>query len=330
MLCGGLGGARLAPHLASRHRLTAVCNVADDLTWMGLHVSPDLDSVLYALAGCFDGERGYGVRGDTGSFAAMASRAGLESWFWLGDRDLQTHVLRTSVLRSGKPLSAATAALRRGLGVEAAVLPATDGMVRTHVAADGRDLDFQTFYVREGAALKPSQVRWEGIEAAQPAPGVLDALAEADLVVLAESSPVASLLPILRLAGVSEALQATGAVKVALSPVVAAKAPVYPVDCHHWRSREHLMLAIGLGHDPLSVASLYRELVGAFVIDVRDKEFGPAIAQLGLECHTADLLARSPEGRARLVDLLEQLARLPSAPQPYRAGLFGTPGAGEG
>ena len=311
MLCGGLGGARLAPHLASRHRLTAVCNVADDLTWMGLHISPDVDSVLYALAGCFDEERGYGVRGDTGSFAAMASRAGVESWFWIGDRDLQTHVLRTSVLQSGKPLSAAIGALRGGLGVEAAVLPATDDRVRTRVGADSRDLDFQTFYVREGAALQPSQVRWEGIEAAQPAPGVLGAVAEADLVVLAESSPVASLLPILRLAGVSEALQATAAVKVALSPVVAAQAPVHPVDRHHWRSREHLLLAIGLGHDPVSVASLYRELADAFVIDGRDAAFGPAIAELGLECRSADLLDRSQEGRAQVVDLLEQLQGFP-------------------
>lgn len=309
LLCGGLGGARLAPHLVSRHRLAAVCNVADDLTWMGLHVSPDVDAVLYALAGCFDGERGYGVRGDTGDFMTLAAGARVESWFWIGDRDLQTHVLRTSMLQAGKPLSAATDALRRGLGVDAAVLPATDDEVRTRVGVDGRDLDFQTFYAREGAGLRPSQVRWEGIAAAAPAPGVLGALAEADLVILAESSPVASLLPILGLAGVREALGATAAVRVALSPVVAALPPMHPVDRHHSRAREHLLLALGLGHDPFSIATLYQGLIDAFVIDGRDSSFGPAIAELGMRWCTADLLDRSPLGRARLVEVLEQLAR---------------------
>jgi len=308
LLCGGLGGARLAPHLVSRHRLTAVCNVADDLVWMGLHVSPDVDAVLYALSGSFDGERGYGVRGDTGSFMRLAAAAGVESWFWIGDRDLQTHVLRTSILRAGRPLSAATNALRHGLGVDAAVLPATDDEVRTRVGVDGRDLDFQTFYVREGAMLLPSQVRWEGIDAARPAPGVLDALEEADLVVLAESSPAASLLPVLGLAGVRDALRATTAIRVALSPVVAALPPIHPVDRHHWRSREHLMLALGRGHDPLSVATLYGDVADAFVIDRRDSGFGPAIAELGMRCCTTDLLDRSPEARARVVELLEQVA----------------------
>lgn len=308
LLCGGLGGARLAPHLVSRHRLTAVCNVADDLVWMGLHVSPDVDAVLYALAGCFDGERGYGVRGDTGTFMTLAAGARAESWFWIGDRDLQTHVLRTSMVQEGRPLSAAIDALRRGLGVDAVVLPATDDRVRTRVGVDGRDLDFQTFYVREGATLLPSQVRWEGIDAAQPAPGVLGALATADLVVLAESSPAASLLPILGLAGVREALRATTAVRVALSPVVAAVPPAHPVDLHHWRSREHLLRALGLGHDPLSVATLYRGLIDAFVIDGRDSCFGAAIGELGMEWCGTDLLDRSPDGRERLVEVLEQLA----------------------
>lgn len=317
LLCGGLGGARLAPHLIGRHRhrLTVVCNVADDLVWMGLHVSPDVDAVLYALAGHFDGDRGYGVRGDTGSFMSLAARSGLESWFWIGDRDLQTHVLRTSMLREGRPLSAATHALRNGLGVDAVVLPATDDEVRTRVGVDGRDLDFQTFYVREGAMLLPSQVHWEGIDAAKPAPGVLGALEGADLVVLAESSPVASLLPMLGLAGVREALRATAAVKVALSPVVAGLPPIHPVDRHHWRSREHLMLALGLRHDPLSVATLYRDLVDAFVIDGRDAAFGPAIAELGMRCCTTDLLDRSMEGRARVVELLERLARRQDRPR---------------
>src|SRR5262249_17543664 len=281
----------------------------DDLVWMGLHVSPDVDAVLYALAGSFNGERGYGVLGDTGGFMTLAAAAGVESWFWIGDRDLQTHVLRTSILRAGRLIPAAPSALRRGLGGAAAVLPATDDEVRTRVGVGGRDLDFQTFYVRGGAMVLPSRVRWEGIDAARPAPGVLDALEEAELVVLAESSPVASLLPVLGLPGVRDALRAATAIKVALSPVVAALPPIHPVDRHHWRSREHPMLARGLGPAPLSVATLYRDVVDAFVIDGRDSGFGPPIAELGMRCCTTDLLDRSPEGRARVVELLEQLAQ---------------------
>lgn len=313
LLCGGLGGARLAPHLARRHSLTAICNVADDLTWMGLHVSPDLDAVTYALAGVFDDERGYGVRSDSESFMALAGAAGLEDWFRVGDQDLKTHVLRTSVLSRGEPLSLATEVVRRGLGVSAQVLPATDQAVHTRVGVDGRELDFQTFYVREGAAVSPSRVRWEGLEAALPAPGVLEALVGADLIVLAESSPVASILPILRMAGMHEALRSARAVKVALSPVVVAMPPVHPVDRHHWRSRERLMLALGLSHDPASVAGLYRRHIDAFVVDERDRRFASAIVALGAKCCSADLLGRSVECRERVVDLLEELTLTPSS-----------------
>lgn len=309
LLCGGLGGARLAPFLAARHRLTAICNVADDLEWMGLHVSPDVDSVLYALAGLFDHERGYGVRGDTGRFMDVLEAAGEDGWFRVGDRDLQTHVLRTAILRAGRPLSSATAVLGRALGVEATVLPASDDRVRTIVSAGGHRLDFQSFYVREGGELQLDGVQWEGMERALPAPGLLEALSEADLVVFAESSPIASILPILELPGVRAALAATPARRVALSPVVLAVPPCSDVDRHHWRAREHLLQARGLGHDPASVARLYRGSVDVFVIDRRDRAFVPAIGGLGITALTADLLDRSAEGRARLVGMLEALAQ---------------------
>jgi len=308
LLCGGLGGARLAPHLARRHDLTVVCNVADDLEVMGLHVSPDVDTVLYALAGLFDEDRGYGIRDDTGEFMARAGASGAETWFWIGDQDLATHVLRSAVIRSGRPLSAAVQVLRRGLGVRAPVIPASDDAVRTRVVAGGRDLDFQAFYVREGAAPAAESVRWEGIERARPAPGVLDALAEADLVVLGESSPLASILPILELGGVREALAATTAARVALSPVVAAVAPESEVDRHHWRARERLMSARGLRHDPLSVAELYRGLVDVFVLDERDGVFARGVSELGIVTRTADLLDRTEESRRDLVSLLEEVA----------------------
>jgi LPPG:FO 2-phospho-L-lactate transferase len=308
LLCGGLGGARLAPYLAPGHDLTAICNVADDLEVMGLHVSPDVDSVLYALAGLFDEERGYGIRGDTGRFMARAAASGAETWFRIGDQDLGTHVLRTALLRSGLRLSGAVEALQRGLGIRASVIPASDEAIRTRVVSGGRDLDFQAFYVREAARPMAEGVRWEGIEGAEPAPGVLDALAGADLVVFGESSPVASILPILELGGVREALVATRAARVALSPVVASVAPEREVDRHHWRARERLMSARGLRHDPVSVAELYRGLVDVFVLDEHDRAFAPRISELGVMTRTADLLSRDEESRHDLVELMEEIA----------------------
>jgi LPPG:FO 2-phospho-L-lactate transferase len=307
LVCGGLGGARLAPHLARAHDLTVICNVADDLEVMGLHVSPDVDTVLYALAGLFNEERGFGILGDTGRFMARAAASGSETWFWIGDQDLATHVLRTAILSSGEPLSAAVRALARGLGVACSVIPASDDPVRTRVVTAGRELDFQAFYVREAAGPIAESVRWEGIELAGPAPGVLEALVGADLVVLGESSPVASVLPVLELLGVREALAATPAPRVALSPVVAAVAPEWEVDRHHWRARERLMRAAGLRHDPLSVAELYVGLVDTFVLDERDRALAARVSDLGLMTRTADLLDRGEEARRCLVGLLEEL-----------------------
>jgi LPPG:FO 2-phospho-L-lactate transferase len=318
LLCGGLGGARLAPHLAAAgRRLTVVCNVADDLEVEGLHVSPDVDAVLYALAGVFDHDRGYGVRDDTGSFAALAARAGVEGWFHLGDRDLATQVVRTALLRRGLPLSATVAALADGLGVRATVLPSTDDRVRTRVAVSGGELDFQSFYVRHRAAVEVAGVRWEGLAGARPAPGVLEALAGADLVVLAESSPVGSLLPILGLPGVREALAAAPGFRLALSPVIAAVPPTSAADRHHWEARGRLLRAVGRHHDPASVADLYRGLVDAFVLDRRDADFGPDVALTGATVVEADLLDRSGGARGELARLLAGLAaRRPAVGRP--------------
>lgn len=307
LLCGGLGGARLAPYLASRHQLTAICNVADDLEFMGLHVSPDLDAVLYSLAGCFDDERGFGVRHDTDFFMTMVRRSGADAWFWVGDRDLSTHVVRTAFLKEGRPLSDAISAIARSLGVEARVLPATDDRVRTRVRAGGGEASFHDFYVRAEARLSLDGVRWEGIEEATPAPGVLEALEEADLVLIAESNPVSSILPILGIGSIREALTTVPALCVAISPVVSAVRPRRQVDRHHWRARERLLGALGLGHDPVSVARLYRDLIDAFILDRRDQSMARELTALGVAAFVVDLLDRSIAARTRLVELLEAL-----------------------
>ncbi len=307
MLCGGLGGARLAPWLAARFDLTVVANVADDTEFMGMHVSPDLDSVLYALAGLFDDERGFGVRGDSFSFLDLAERAGLERWFAVGDRDLQTHMLRTAWLQRGVSLSEATRCLTAAFGVST-IFPATDDRVRTRIVLPDGEVSFQTFFVRYRANGQVIGVRMDGLEDARPAPGVLPAIDAAHLVVIAESSPVASVLPILDLPGMRQALVRTSATRIALSPMVMATPPVRAVDLHHWNAREVLMRTAGLDHRPDVVARLYLGLIDVFVLDRRDRGYMPAVRNLGLEVREAELLDRAPAPRRRLAGLLRRLS----------------------
>jgi len=254
--------------------VTAIVNVGDDLEFLGLQVSPDLDTVLYTLAGLLDEERGWGVRDETTNALATAERLGAESWFTLGDRDIGLHLVRTSALRSGEPLSTVTARLAAALGVETRLLPASDERVRTIVTTDVGELDFQSWFVGRKHTDPVLGVRFEGAEAASPAPGVLEALAAADCVVLAPSNPFVSIDPILAVPGVRAAVAARRADAVAVSPIVGGRALRGPL----------AEMLSGLGHEPsaLGVARLYAELVSTFVVDLADAELAPAIEALGL------------------------------------------------
>ena len=254
--------------------VTAIVNVGDDLEFLGLQVSPDLDTVLYTLAGLLDEERGWGVRDETTNALATAERLGAESWFTLGDRDIGLHLVRTSALRSGEPLSTVTARLAAALGVETRLLPASDERVRTIVTTDVGELDFQSWFVGRKHTDPVLGVRFEGAEAASPAPGVLEALAAADCVVIAPSNPFVSIDPILAVPGVRAAVAARRADAVAVSPIVGGRALRGPL----------AEMLSGLGHEPsaLGVARLYAELVSTFVVDLADAELAPAIEALGL------------------------------------------------
>jgi LPPG:FO 2-phospho-L-lactate transferase len=254
--------------------VTAIVNVGDDLECLGLQVSPDLDTGLYTLAGLLDEERGWGVRDETTNALATVKRLGGESWFTLGDRDIGLHLVRTSALRSGEPLSAVTARIASTLGIGTHVLPACDERVRTMVATPAGELDFQSWFVRRGHTDPVLGVRFEGAEAARPAPGVLDALAEADRVLIAPSNPFVSIDPILAVPGIRTAVAARRADAVAVSPIVGGRALRGPL----------AEMLSGLGHEPsaLGVARLYAELVSTFVVDLADAELAPAIEALGL------------------------------------------------
>jgi LPPG:FO 2-phospho-L-lactate transferase len=263
VLCGGLGGSRFVDAVARAagpERVTAIGNVGDDVEILGLHVSPDLDTVLYTLAGLLDEERGWGVRQESYNALAMTAKLGVDPWFTLGDRDIGLHLVRTARLRAGEPLSEVFSHLARSLGVSVRLLPASDEPVRTVVETPAGDLDFQTWYVRRQHADRVLGVRYDGAEEAAPAPGVLAAILAAEIVFLAPSNPFVSIGPILAVPGVREALAGTRV--VAVSPVVGGEALRGPL----------VGMLESLGHEPSAagVARLYGELVSAFVLDPAD------------------------------------------------------------
>ena len=263
VLCGGLGGSRFVDALtqaAGAERVTAVVNVGDDVEILGLHVSPDLDTVLYTLAGLLDEERGWGVKDETTNALQLAARLGGEEWFTLGDRDIGLHLVRTRLLREGVPLSEVTRRLCERLGVGTTLLPASDDPVRTFLATPAGELDFQTWFVGRRHADEVLGLRYEGAEGAVPAPGVLEALAAADTVFLAPSNPFVSVQPILAVPGIREAL--AGKRVVAVSPLVGGKALRGPL----------AEMMASLGHEPgvRGIAALYAGLATDVLVDPVD------------------------------------------------------------
>ena len=292
VLCGGLGGSRFVDALARAagpESVTAIGNVGDDVEPLGLHVSPDLDTVLYTLAGLLDEERGWGVRDETTSALRMAEALGAETWFTLGDRDIGLHFVRTALLREGRPLSEAFAYLADRLGVGVRLLPATDDRLRTFLETPEGELDFQTWFVRRRHADRVLGVRFDGAEAARPAPGVLDAVADADTVFLAPSNPFVSIGPILAVPGLREAVAARREHVAAVSPIVAGEAVRGPL----------AGMLSSLGHEPtaVGVARLYVDVAGTFVLDEGDAALAPEVEALGLRAVVAPVVMIDPEMR---------------------------------
>ena len=294
VLCGGLGGSRCVDALARAagpEAVSAIGNVGDDLEFLGLHVSPDLDTVLYTLAGILDEERGWGVRHETYNALELAGELGGETWFTLGDRDIGLHLVRTSLLRDGLPLSSVTARLAEALGVRVRLLPATDDRLRTKVATDAGELDFQEWFVARRHEDPVTGVRFEGADDARPAPGVLEAIEGAELVLIAPSNPFVSIEPILALPGIRQAIAARRV--AAVSPLVGGKA---------FRGPLAGMLET-LGHEPTAagVAGVYGDLVDAFVVAPGDE--GPPGA-LSCDIDMVDPARRAEVGRRLLEALL--------------------------
>jgi LPPG:FO 2-phospho-L-lactate transferase len=265
VLTGGVGGARFVRALAETlppADVTAIVNVGDDLDVFGLHVSPDLDSVLYALAGLGDEERGWGRSGETWRALESATQLGADAWFRLGDLDLGLHLARAERLARGEPLSDATAALARAAGVETTILPATDDALRTRLETPAGSFEFQDWFVRRGHRDEVDAVRFEGSETAAPAPGVLAALADADLLAIAPSNPYVSIWPILAVGAVREALEQRSVPCVGVSPLIGGRAVKGPAD--------RMLARMAGGTSPAHVAGCYDGLLDALVVDEAD------------------------------------------------------------
>jgi LPPG:FO 2-phospho-L-lactate transferase len=274
LLSGGVGGAKLAAGLydvLAPGELTIVGNVGDDLEVLGLCVSPDLDSLLYALAGLNDTERGWGRAGETWNALASAREWDGEGWFALGDRDIGLHLVRTQALREGSPLSEVTARLGRAARLEARLLPATDDELRTFVETPAGTFSFQEWFVARRHEDEVDALVYEGATTARPAPGVLEAIAEADRIVIAPSNPFVSIHPILAVPGLRKALAARTAPAVSVSPLIGGRAVKGPLD--------RMMTRLLGGTTPGLVAKCYKGLVDALVIDRAD---APAEADVPL------------------------------------------------
>jgi LPPG:FO 2-phospho-L-lactate transferase len=298
VLAGGVGAARFLSGLIQVHDqgdVTAIVNTGDDVVLHGLHVSPDLDTVTYTLAGAIDPERGWGLAGETWSAMEALGRYGGATWFNLGDRDLATHLYRTGRLRDGAALHEVTAEIVAAWGLRLRLLPMSDDRVETRVTvpAEG-EIGFQEYFVQRRHSVPVTAVRFDGIDGAAAAPGVVDAVRDAALVVIAPSNPIVSIGPVLAVAGIRAGVAARRESVVAISPIVAGAALKGPAD----------RMLTELGHEAtvVGVARLYAEVAATLVIDDADAALAADVEAAGMRCVVAPTIMRGPAESAGLAE----------------------------
>jgi LPPG:FO 2-phospho-L-lactate transferase len=294
ILTGGTGGAKFLQGLmrvVAPEQITAIVNTGDDLTWWGLHVSPDLDSITYALAGLLSRERGWGVEGDSFTCLERMRQLGAPSWFQLGDRDLATHLRRTQLL-AVHTLAEATAEIASEMGVRARVLPMSNDRVETRVLTSAGELSFQEYFVRERYRVPVTAVRFDGAAEARPAPGVVEAIRGADAVLIAPSNPVTSIGPILSVPGIREALRETKAQVASVSPIVGGAAVSGPA--------AELMKTQALTASIAGVAEAYKDFLDLLVADERDRQHSADAEKLGVHLHFTNTIMNSVDAKTAL------------------------------
>jgi LPPG:FO 2-phospho-L-lactate transferase len=304
-LAGGVGGAKLAWGLAHRlgPALTVIVNTGDDFEHLGLHVSPDLDTVMYTLAGIANRETGWGITGESWAFLGQLERYGAPTWFRLGDRDVATHVLRSEHLRRGQRLTTITEELCRDLGITARILPMTDDPVRTIVRTPAGELSFQDYFVRQQCEPVVTGFHFAGAAAASCAPEALAALASPTLtgVILCPSNPFVSIGPILAVPGLTDRLRTLQVPTVAVSPIISGTAVKGPA--------AKMMRELGIDVSATSVARQYQGLIDGFMLDEKDAGLSSSIEELGVEVRILPTLMRHDADRLALADAVLDFVR---------------------
>jgi len=306
VLTGGTGGAKFVDGLRQIVRpeeLTIIVNTGDDLLWWGLYVSPDVDSIIYMLAGKLSQERGWGVKGDTFFCLNAMGQMGQPTWFNTGDRDLAMHILRSKLLSDGKTLSQATTEIAAQLGITARVLPMSDSRVETRVMTPIGELSFEEYFVQRWYQDPVESVRFAGATDAEPAPGVVEAIRSADLVLLAPSNPVSSIAPILAVPGVRQALRESRARIAAVSPIVRGAAVSGPAGI--------LLAAQGFDVSISGVADFYRDFLDLLIVDVQDEMSAEALRATGMRVFCTPTIMRRNEDRITLAERVLNAAMQP-------------------
>lgn len=294
-LAGGVGAAKLLMglvKLVDEKNLAIIVNTGDDIEMFGLHVSPDVDIVTYTLAGIVDEEKGWGIKGDTFHCLEALGKFSCKTWFNLGDRDLATHIFRTNLLKSGLKLSEVAARVSRLLGLEATILPMTDDKFETRVLIKDGAVHFEEYFVKRGAKDEVLGVEFFGADKANPAAGVLESIRDAELLVVCPSNPIVSIGTILAVNGIRDAVKRTGAKKVAVSPIIAGAPVKGPAD--------KLLRGLGFEVSAFSVAKLYSDFLGTFILDVADSTERTEIEKLGIEVKVTNTLMKSLEDKIGL------------------------------
>jgi LPPG:FO 2-phospho-L-lactate transferase len=305
VLAGGVGAARFLQGLVQvvpQERLTVIVNTGDDRDFYGLHVSPDLDIVMYTLAGVVDETHGWGIQNDTYNTMQQLTRYGNEDWFMLGDRDLATHIHRTKLLHEGKTLSKVTEELRGLLGLSIRILPMTDQAVATHIQTPIGLLHFQEYMVKRRCTDEVLDVVFVGANESQPAPGVLDAIKEAEAILIAPSNPIVSIGSILAVPGIHDALHEASGTVVAVSPIVGGAPIKGPAD--------KLMHGLGMEVSAVGVARCYRDFLDVMVIDEQDAHLLSKIEDLGIPAVATNTIMRDGAAKAALAHKVLEAAGL--------------------
>ena len=302
LLTGGTGGAKLVLGFheeTAPEDLVVVCNTGDDSLVHDLHVSPDVDTIVYTLAGLIDPAKGWGIRDDTFTVLDQLRRLGNETWFQLGDRDIATHLTRTRLLAEGQPLSRVTAALCGELGVRSTVLPMSDQRVETRLSTSEGELSFQEYFVKARWQPDVLSLRYRGIEDSRPSPGLLETIHYAVLVVVCPSNPATSIGPVLAVPGVREALRGTPAKVAAVSPMVGRRSFSGPA--------HKLMATLGVEASAAGLAAAYRDFADVLVIDAEDRELQPAVEQFGVGVRATSIRMDTLADKKRLARELLRL-----------------------